>query len=599
MKKNKETLPFFGIPKLLPYIRPYRKMTICMIILGIGVSLADSLYPLFHQYALDHFILPGTLSGLPSFILMYFGLMVIQQTIDLISLFQGGRLEMLIDRDLRDASFHHLQTLSFAYYNQNNVGYIHARVLSDTGKIGELISWRFMDIVWNVSYIVFIFVVMFAMNAHLAFCVLIFVPVIVCLILFFQKRLVFFNRIVRELNARITGHFDEGITGIKSIKTLVIEKTQKDLFHEDSHQMVEKAVKVSHHSALLTSLVTMVSSFALAVVLWQGGILTTEAFMQIGTLSVFMSYAVGLLSPIQELMAAFSALVAIQVNIERYSRLLEEVPNVKDNDDVIEKYGDAFNPKKENWEELHGDIEFKDVTFMYPDGKENVLEHFDLKVEQGTNVAIVGQTGAGKSTLVNLVCRFYEPTEGQILIDGKDVRQRSQLWLHSHLGYVLQNPLLFSGTVRENLKYGNAFATDAQIWHALEKNAADTIVRRFDQGLDSQVGEGGDRLSTGEKQLLSITRAVLADPKILILDEATSSVDTITEKKIQQAIRAVIKGRTSFVIAHRLSTIVDADIILVVHDGKIVEKGTHAQLMKQKGEYFQLYTRQYEDWMEV
>ena len=262
---------------------------------------------------------------------------------------------------------------------------------------------------------------------------------------------------------------------------------------------------------------------------------------------------------------------------------------------MVAKYGDTFHPKKENWESLHGDVEFDDVTFRYPDGEVNVLEHFSLKVPQGTNVAIVGETGAGKSTLVNLVCRFYEPTAGRILIDGRDARERSQLWLHSNIGYVLQTPHLFSGTVRENLLYGNPAATEEQIMRALRRVSADEIVARMDNGLDSEVGEGGDRLSTGEKQLISFARALLADPKILVLDEATASIDTITEQKIQNAIGEVIAGRTSFVIAHRLSTIRHADVILVVSDGKIIERGTHAELMSQKGAYYNLYTRQFEE----
>ena len=225
----------------------------------------------------------------------------------------------------------------------------------------------------------------------------------------------------------------------------------------------------------------------------------------------------------------------------------------------------------------------------------NVLEHFNLKVPHGSSIAIVGETGAGKSTLVNLVCRFFEPTMGQLLIDGRDARERSQLWLHSNIGYVLQTPHLFSGTVRDNLKYGNPDATDDEINKALALVSADKVVAKMDKGLDSDVGEGGSMLSTGERQLLSFARAILADPRILVLDEATSSVDTVTEKVIQDAIKTVIDGRTSFMIAHRLSTVVDADVILAVRDGKIVEQGNHKELMKKKGYYYELFNRQYED----
>jgi ATP-binding cassette subfamily B protein len=283
------------------------------------------------------------------------------------------------------------------------------------------------------------------------------------------------------------------------------------------------------------------------------------------------------------------------------TRLLAEESDVTDTPEVIEKYGDAFHPKRENWEELKGEIEFKDVSFRYPDGEEYVLTDFNLKVPAGTNVAIVGETGAGKSTLVNLVCRFYEPTKGQVLIDGRDARDRSLLWLHSNIGYVLQSPHLFSGTVRENLRYGKPDATDEEIMEALRIVSAESVLEKMENGLDTDVGEGGGMLSTGEKQLLSFARAILADPRILVLDEATSSIDTVTEKAIQNAIATVIKGRTSFVIAHRLSTIVDADVILVVKGGKIIGRGTHEELMRQRGYYYELYTRQYEEllWGEV
>ena len=290
-----------------------------------------------------------------------------------------------------------------------------------------------------------------------------------------------------------------------------------------------------------------------------------------------------------------SDLITVQVNVERFSGLVETESDVRDRPDVVEKYGDSFAPKRENWEPLHGDITFEDVSFKYPDGEEYVLEHFNLHVPQGTNIAIVGETGAGKSTLVNLVCRFFEPTSGRILIDGVDARERSQLWLHSNIGYVLQTPHLFSGSVMENLRYGNPDATVEQVEAAVKSVSADEVIARMDRGYDSDVGEGGDLISTGEKQLLSFARAILANPRIFVLDEATSSIDTVTEKKIQDAIAHLMKGRTSFVIAHRLSTIRQADLILVIRDGKIVERGTHKELIAGKGEYYHLYTKQYQE----
>ncbi|MDO4413478.1 MAG: ABC transporter ATP-binding protein [Erysipelotrichaceae bacterium] len=595
-EENKNVhLPFFGIPKILPYVKKYRVRIAAMITMGIVASLIDSVFPMFTRYAIDHFIAEETLDTIGIFAVLFMAILIVQVVLNYITMYYSGMTEMDVDRDLRDASFNHLQTLSFAYFNQNNVGYIHARVMSDTGKIGELVAWRMMDIVWNGSYLIFILANMLIINARLAVYVLLLVPAAVLLISFFQKRLVTLNRKIREINSKITGDFNEGITGVKSIKTLVIEDVIGSDFKKDTSEMRRTSVHATRYSASFSAVMTMLGSAALALVLWKGGTLTKEGVMLIGTLSVFMTYAMNMMEPIQFIIETIAALIAIQVNIERFTKLMETESDVADSKEVIEKYGDTFEPKKENWEKLEGDVEFRDVSFMYPDGNEMVLENFNLKVPKGTNVAIVGETGAGKSTLVNLVCRFFEPTKGQVLIDGRDAKERSQLWLHSNIGYVLQTPHLFSGTVRDNLRYGKPDATDEEIMEALKLVSAEGVLAKMDQGLDSEVGEGGDLLSTGEKQLLSFARAILADPRILVLDEATASIDTLTEKAIQDAIATVIKGRTSFVIAHRLSTIVDADVILVVEDGKIVERGRHKELMRRKGIYYDLYTRQYEE----
>ncbi|MBQ6465750.1 MAG: ABC transporter ATP-binding protein [Oscillospiraceae bacterium] len=584
------SLPFFGVPKLFPYVKQYKKQLLSMVVLGLLGS--DVLLPLFQRYAINHYVGEKTLDTLPLFILLYFGCVVFMAVMNYFATFKACCVEVWIDRDLRNLAFDHLQTLSFSYFNQNSVGYIHSRVMSDTQRIGVLFSWSLMDCVWHGTYLIGAVVIMLIVNARLALLVMLVLPLIVLLYSIFQTKLVRVNRRVREINSKITGNFNEGITGARTIKTLAIEDKMDRDFVADTAEMRRTSVRAARLRGLFAVTMSFASSLALAIVLWKGGAIAES---EIGTFTMFMSYAQGMMEPVRWIIDAISDLITTQVNIERLTRLLETESDVTDTPEVIERYGDSFKPKRENWEELHGDVEFDDVSFRYPDGEETVLEHFDLKIPFGSNIAIVGETGAGKSTLVNLICRFYEPTEGRVLIDGRDARERSQLWLHSNIGYVLQTPHLFSGTVRENLLYGNPDATQEQIDRALELVSATEVVARLEKGLDSDVGEGGDLLSTGEKQLLSFARAILTDPKILVLDEATSSVDTMTEQKIQSAIETVIRGRTSIVIAHRLSTVQNADRILVVKSGRIVEQGTHRELLALNGYYKELYTRQYED----
>ena len=591
-KEYRASLPFFGIPRLFPWLRKYRKRLCIMVICGLGGTGVDLVLPLLQRYALNHYIAERTLDTLPYYLILYAAIILAGAGVNYIATLDAWTTEVQMNRDLRSSAFDHLQKLSFSYFNQNAVGYIHSRVMSDTGRIGSLVSWTLMDAVWHTSYLIGSIAVMLVINARLAGMVILILPLIIILYSLFQGKLILANRQIREMNSRITGEFNEGITGAKTMKTLVIEDRMGRDFVGDTAEMRRKGIHAARLRGMFALTMHLASSLALAIVLWKGGYLAES---EVGTFSMFMTYAQGMMEPVRWIVDAISDVITTQVNIERLTRLLGTEPDVRDSGEVIEKYGDSFEPKRENWEPIRGDIEFVDVTFRYPDGDVNVLEHFSLKIPFGSNIAIVGETGAGKSTLVNLVCRFFEPTEGRVLIDGRDSRERSQLWLHSAIGYVLQTPHLFSGTIRENLKYGNPQATEEQIWTALRLVSAEEIVRRMERGLDADVGEGGDLLSTGEKQLLSFARAILANPRILVLDEATASVDTMTEKKIQAAMDTVIRGRTSLVIAHRLSTVKNADLILAVHDGRIVEQGTHAELLKAKGYYYRLYTRQYEE----
>ncbi len=581
--------------KMLPFFRPYRRYF--AITMGLNILLAgiDVIVPLFQSYAIDRFITADTLSGLGVFAAVYAAVILLQTCSVYWSVRAATIIEMNVGKDLKWAQFEHLQTLSFSYYNTTPVGYIHARVMSDTLRIASMVAWGLVDMFWAFLYVISVFVIMFMLNARLALIILVIVPCIAVLTVYFQNKILHWNRKVRKINSQITSAYNEGITGVRTSKSMVIERDNEEAFFKRTDEMRRAASRSAKLNAVYIPTILLFSSAAAAIVLAKGGYMVRDEIMRLGTLSVFISYAVIIFEPIQQLARLLAELISCQANIERVMDLLEREPNVVDKEEVTEKYGDAFHPKKENWEKIKGDIVFEDVSFMYPDGKEYVLEHFNLHVPAGMNVAIVGETGAGKSTLVNLAGRFFEPTKGRILIDGADYRERSQLWLHSQIGYVLQNPHLFSGTVRENIRYGRLDATDEEIEEAARSVSADEVVRKLEHGYDSDAGESGGRLSTGEKQLISFARAILADPSIFVLDEATSSIDTKTEQLIQQATNRLLKGHTSFIIAHRLSTIRQADLILVVKDGKIIERGTHGELLKAGGYYHDLYSKQFEE----
>ncbi len=581
--------------KLGPFLRPYRyRILFAIILLQLVCAAIDICYPLFQTYAIKTFIEPGTTEGLGPFALLYAGVLAIQTIIVIVFCRSAAVVEMKLGRDLKRTVFNHLQTLSFSYYNVTPVGYMIARCMSDTNRIGGVMAWRMMDLIWSLAYVVGVFIAMFLVNWKLALCMIVVLPFTAIFTVLFQKRILDLNRRIRRINSTMTGAFNEGITGARTSKTLVIEEKNSREFGVITKDMYHSSVRAVTLNALYVPIVLFFSSLAVALVLYRGGYMTITGVVDVAILSAFVSWAINIFEPIQQLARVVADFVSTQANIERVTEMLETKPTITDTPEVLEKYGDTFSPKRENWEEIKGDIEFRNVWFKYPDGEDYILTDFNLKIKAGTTVAIVGETGAGKSTLVNLACRFFEPTQGEILIDGVDYRERSQLWLHSSLGYVLQNPHLFSGTIRENIRYGRLDATDAEVEEAAKIVSAHDLILSMEKGYDSDVGEGGDRLSTGEKQLISFARAVLADPRIFVLDEATSSIDTKTEQMIQDAIAHLLKNRTSFLIAHRLSTIRKADVILVVRDGKIIERGTHRELLAQQGYYATLYRNQYE-----
>jgi ATP-binding cassette subfamily B protein len=580
--------------KLLPFLKPYSKSMAVILGLMLLAAACDIAYPLLSGYAVDTFVTPATSKGITGFALVYFGVVFAQMLSTMIFARAALKVEMYLGRDLKKKLFVHLQTLSFAYYNVTPVGTTMARVMSDTNKIGTVFAWSMVDIFWSAAYVIGSMVVMLAINWKLALLVIVVVPAIALLTLYFQKRILKINRQVRKINAEITRHYNEGISGAKTSKTMVIEDKNTAAFQEVTSRMRETTVRAVLLNAIYVPIIGFLTALAVAFVITGGGNMVLWGTIGIGELTVFASFALNIADPVQTLARTISNFIATQANIERVFALMELEPQITDTPEVIEKYGTSFDPKRENWEPLQGHITFDDISFRYPDGTENVLEHFTLDVPAGTTVAIVGETGAGKSTLVNLACRFFEPTAGRILIDGKDYRERSMLWLHSNIGYVLQTPHLFSGSVKENIRYGRLDATDEEIVEAAKLVNAHDFITHMEHGYDSDVGEGGGQLSTGEKQLISFARAVLANPRIFVLDEATSSIDTKTEALIQEAISTMLTGRTSFLIAHRLSTIRKADMILVVRAGKIIEQGTHKQLMELGGYYAQLYNKQFE-----
>jgi len=420
------------------------------------------------------------------------------------------------------------------------------------------------------------------------------VPILAFVTFYFQKRVLRSYRKVRKFNSVITNDFNEGINGAKTTKTLVLEDTNFKEFKNDTAKMRESSVKAAKIVSIYRPLVTFLSSFTLALILWIGGTLVFKKTIGFGILMMFTEYAQRFFEPLQSIAMIMQEIQMAQASGERIISLMNSEIKLKDSDEVIARYGTILDPKPQEYEKIKGDVEFRNVDFSYIE-EEPVLTDFNLKVNAGQTIALVGETGSGKSTIVNLLCRFYEPVKGQLLIDGVDYRERSIGWLHSNLGYVLQAPHLFSGTIKDNIRFGKLDATDEEIENAAKLVHAHEFIMQFKDGYQTDVGESGSRLSTGQKQLISFARAILADPAIFVLDEATASIDTETEHIIQNAIETIMSERTSFVVAHRLSTIVNADRILVIKKGKIVEDGTHSSLMKLKGYYYRLYTNQFEE----
>jgi ATP-binding cassette, subfamily B, bacterial len=498
----------------------------------------------------------------------------------------AGVIATGVQYDVRDASFRKLQELSFSYFDRRPIGWLMARLTSDCNQLSQIIGWALLDIVWGTAMILGVAGAMLVLNWKLALVMLAIVPPLVAVCRYFQVRLLRTSRRIRKANSHVTAAFNEGITGVRTTKSLVREEQNLAEFQGLSTEMYIHSIRNAMYAAVFLPLVTGLCAAGVALALWLGGVQVMAGTLTLGTLVIFFNCVGQLSNPVQELARMLTMIQGAQASAERIQGLLDTEPEVKDTPQALASAGDP--------DERIDTLEFRDVAFAYTGGQ-RVLDGFNLTIRAGQTIALVGPTGGGKSTIAALLCRFYEPTAGHILIDGVDYRHRPLHWLQSRLGIVLQSPFLFSGTIRENIRYGRLQASDAEVEAVARIVNAHAFIENLPEGYNSQVGEGGVKLSTGQKQLIAMARAILADPQILVMDEATSSVDTETEGLIQSAVERVLRGRTAVVIAHRLSTIRAADRILVIEGGRIVEDGAHEELLALNGRYRTLYTHQFAD----
>jgi ATP-binding cassette subfamily B protein len=571
--------------RILAQATPHWPWMVGFLLAVTFVSMMDSYFAYLGKRIVDEGILAGDRAALGRVMVTY-GLVIVASAVGVFALiYLAGILGERIRYDLRKKMFNHLQRLSFSYFDRTPVGWIMSRVTSDSERIAQLVTWGLMDTIWAMMSIVMSVYFMLRINWQLALIVLSVIPVLVVVAAQFKKKIIVEFRLVRKINSKITGAYNENITGVRVVKALCREQENLREFSELSGEMYRAGYRAAWLSALFLPTVQLISALALGSIAWYGGLQVQMGSITIGGIHAFVSYVMFMLWPVQDIARVYADMQHAIASAERAFSLVDAVPEVTDRPGAIDPGTIA------------GDIEFDHVDFYYEKDKP-VLQGFSLRVKRGETIALVGPTGGGKSTIVNLVCRFYEPKAGAIRIGGRDYTELSLHAIQSRIGVVLQTPHLFSGTIRENLRYGRLDATDEEIEKAAGMAGAHDFITTLEKGYDEEVGEGGVLLSVGQKQLISLARAILAQPEIFVMDEATSSVDTLTEALIQRGMETLMRGRTSFVIAHRLSTIKRADRILVIEGGQIAEMGTHSELLRSKGHYYQLYTKQFRQKLE-
>jgi ATP-binding cassette subfamily B protein len=568
------------IVRIAAQVRPHWKWVIGFMVAVALVSTLDSVFTYLGKLIIDDAIVPGNREALVNIFIVYGVLMLVQAGCVFVFIYLTGILGYRVMYDMRKRLFDHLQKLSLSYYSRTPVGWIMSRLTSDTERIADLVTWGMLDIVWALFNIVTALIFMSLINWQLALMVFLTIPVLFGVAVWFKQRILVEYRQARKMNSKITGAYNETITGVRVIKALRREEENLNEFNTLTSEYYRAAFRAAWLSALFLPSVQLISAVAVGIILYYGGLQVQVGGMTIGGIQAFIGYVTFMMWPIQDLARVYASMQHAVASAERVFSLMDTQPEVQDKQTAIDPGS------------IRGDIVFENVDFYY-EREKPVITGLNLTVKQGETIALVGPTGAGKSTIVNLICRFYEPKGGRILIGGRDYTDLSLNAIQSRVGIVLQTPHLFSGTIRENIRYGRLDATDEEIEQAARLAGAHDFIATLERGYDEDVGEGGNLLSVGQKQLISLARAVLANPELFIMDEATSSVDTLTEALIQKGMETLMAGRTSFIIAHRLSTIRRADRILVIENGSISEMGTHAELLRAKGHYYRLYTQQF------